>query len=285
VAGDVVPARPLDTSPSLPLAPTVLVQPDGRPLVPAAPAAKAPPVEAKPAEAPAEAPAPTRRPPPRQERKSGLASFIFILLVLAGALVAFSTTELPGAKEVRAFCAPVLRLVRNEAAQQLPKLREKTRQAVDNAVDMLAGAGVPAQAECPLGTRRIASASAHAQEGAGASGEHAAEPVCVDESLVSESEYDGCAVCERPRSPRARRKTDGQSQFCIDGKAPTIEPIRCVTWKQADIYCASRAARLPSEDELRAMSPTAPPAPGEWTHVKPSTGPEKGRAFRCARGP
>jgi serine/threonine protein kinase len=289
-ASEVVPVRPLETSPSLPLAPTVLVQPDGRPMLPTPMAAKAPTAEVAPTEASAQGPATTKdQPPSRGERKSGLASFIFILLLLAGGVVAFSTTELRGAKEVRELFSPVLRLVRNEAAQQLPKLREKTRQAVDNAVDMLAGAGAPAQAECPLGTRRIASASAHAQEGAAVPGEHATEPVCVDEKLVSESEYDGCAVCERPRSSRARRRSDGQSQFCIDGKAPSIDPIRCVTWKQADIYCASRAARLPTEDELRAMGPmTGPmtgPAPGEWTQAKPSAGPEKGRTFRCARGP
>lgn len=286
VPSDVVPVRPLESSPSLPLAPTVLVQPDGRPLVPAPPEAKASPAEVEPAEAPAQGPRTTRpQPPPRKEHKSGVASFVFILLLMAGGVVAFSTTDFRGAREVRELFSPVLRLVRNEAAQQLPKLREKTRQAVGNAVDMLAGSGVPAPAECPLGTRRIASASAHGRQGAAASAEHAAEPICVDENLVSETEYDGCAVCERPRSSRTRRKTDGLSQFCVDGRAPTLDPIRCATWKQADIYCASRAARLPTEDELRAGSPTTTPAPAEWTHVRPSTGPEKGLPFRCARGP
>jgi hypothetical protein len=234
-----------------------------------------------------DSPATTKRqPPPPKERKSGLGSFIFILLVLAGGLVAFSTTDLRGAREVRDFFSPLLRLVRNEAAQQLPKLRERTRQAVDNAVDILAGPGAPAEPECPLGTRRMASAPAHAQAGIPGSAEHrASEPVCVDENLVSEIDYDGCAVCERPRSSRARRKTEGQSQFCIDGKTPTTDPIRCVTWKQAEIYCASRAARLPTEHELRAMPPTATPARTEWTQAKPSTSPEKGRPFRCAHGP
>lgn len=295
---DVVgPERHPVSSPSLPLAPTLLVQADGRPVLPVPEEAKPTSEAAKPSPAAVSATeVPTApdegatddedRPSPRKERRSGVGSFIFMLLVLAGGVVAFSTTDLRGAREVREMFAPVLRLVRNEAAQQLPKLREKTRQAVDNAVDMLAGSGDRPEPACPPSTRRIASAPPHPQEGiAGPAGSGAHESVCVDESLVSETEYDGCAVCERPRSPRARRKAGDQSHFCIDGKMPTTDPIRCATWKQADIYCASRAARLPTKDELAAMTPSAPPEPGEWTQAKPVAGDDKGRAFRCVRGP
>ena len=67
-------------------------------------------------------------------------------IVLVGGFIGYSTTDLPGANEVRKFFSPVVRLVRKEAAQQLPKLREKTRQAVDKAVDILADDAEPAKA-------------------------------------------------------------------------------------------------------------------------------------------
>ncbi len=286
--GSVVPPR--DSPPTLPLAPTVLVQADKRIVLPAPAQAKTsrPEVEPKVAAPAAEKPplGPQREPAPRKERKSGVASFIFILLVFAGGVVAFSTTDLPGAKRLRELFSPAVRLVKSEAAQQIPKLREKTRQAVDNAVDILAGAGQPEPAECPPETRRIASAPAHAQDGTAGPGERGAgEPLCLDEHLVTEVEYDRCAVCEPPRRSRTKRKGARQSQFCIDGKLPTTDPIRCASWKQADIYCASRAARLPSEDELRAIGPRAKQGAGEWTSTSPATGEERGRPFRCARGP
>lgn len=284
------PGPPRDSPTTLPLAPTVLVQADRRLVLPTPTQAKTYRPEVKPAVA---APAPGKAPlgpqggsPPRKERKSGVASFIFILLVLAGGVAAFSITDLRGAKELREFFSPAVRLVKKEAAQQIPKLREKTRQAVDNAVDILAGAGQPAPAECPPGTRRIASAPAQAQDGMAGSGErNAGDPLCIDEHPVTEAEYDRCAVCEPPRSPRSRKKGARQSQFCIDGKTPTTDPMRCASWKQADIYCASRAARLPSEDELGAIGPRAKQVAGEWTSTSPATGEERRRPFRCARAP
>jgi hypothetical protein len=222
-------------------------------------------------------------PPSPKEDESGVGSLIFILVLLVGAFVAYSTTDIRGAKEVRAFFAPVVRLVRKEVAQQLPTLREKTRQVIDNAADILAGAA-PA---CPPGTRLGTSAPAHAPEAHAGSGEHGpTERVCVDEHLVSEIDYNKCAVCEQPNSSRAerktKRKTRRRSEFCIDGKAPTIDPLRCATWKQAEIYCASLAARLPTEEELHALPPTLTRAPREWTSATPEGDRENRVPFRCA---
>jgi serine/threonine protein kinase len=256
-------------SPSLQLAPTVLVRTERQPVSPA-----------------------TKKPelPPPKEDKSGLGSLIFILLVLAGGVVGYSTTDFRGARELRGFFSSLVRVVRKEAVQQLPKLREKTRQAVDNAVGMLAGTGGQAgQApECPPGTRRVTSLPVHGQDVFAGSGENGLTGVvCVDEHLVSEIDYAACATCERSKlgRTRAKRKTRGHSQFCMSGKAPTADPIRCVSWKQADAYCQARAARLPTDDELRAVAPAATGAPMEWTGTMPGAGRPKLGPFRCVRGP
>ena len=126
----------------------------------------------------------------------------------------------------------------------------------------------------------------HKQDSITGFGEHGQiEPICVDEHLVSEKDYRRCAVCEQPRlgRSRAKKKIRGHAEFCVDGKSPTTDPIRCVTWKQADIYCAARAARLPAEDELRALAPTLIRAPMEWTSATPKANREKRGPFRCAR--
>jgi len=279
---------------SLSFAPTVLVRTDGRPVlvataepeVAAAEVAAAELAAAKTGSIRADRPETTKPHRPAKETKSGVGSLIFVLVVLAGGVVGYSTTDFRGAREVREFLSPVLRLARNEAAQQLPKLREKTRQVVDNAVDILAGPGEQARAECPLGTRRMAPVLAHEQHGIGGPSERGeSELVCVDNSLVSEKDYDECPICERAGSSRAQRKAGRLSAFCIGGKSPTTEPIRCANWKQADMYCASHAARLPTEDELRAMGPTVALAPLEWTQATPPPGSEHWRPFRCAHGP
>jgi serine/threonine protein kinase len=272
-------------SPSLPLAATVLVPPQS-------PAEFLPPPKPEPPP-----PRPKLRPPRRsrsrkesrseEESRSGVGTFLFLLLVLAGGVVAYSTTELPGASRVRGQLSSVVRLVRKEAAQHLPEIRDKTRKAVDNAVDILAGAGGQAGStgECPPGTQRVTAPPAQEPEAiAGARGPTG--PVCVDENLVSEIDYDGCATCETPRLDSARTKTRprGYSEYCSEGKAPTTNPIRCVTWKQADAYCRARAARLPTDDELRAMSLLAIPAPLEWTGATPVPGPKRRGPFRCVRG-
>jgi len=277
---------------SLQLAPTLLVRIEERTATPATPATTKPepppPATTKP-EPPPSRTAKSESPPPKED-ESGVGSWIFILVLLVGAFVGYSMTDIRGAREVRAFFSPVVRLVRKEAAQQLPKLREKTRQIMDNAAGMLAGTA-PA---CPPGTRLGTSVPAHAPEAHSGSGEHGpTERVCVDEHLVSEMDYNKCAVCEQPNSSRAKRaqaksaqakrKTRRHSEFCIDGKAPTTDPIRCATWKQAEIYCAALPARLPTEKELHALPPTLIRAPMEWTSATPEADRENRGPFRCAR--
>ena len=290
-----LPASPRPApSRSLQFEPTLLLRTDGSAVSPGAAKPEPPPEKVAPTEvepARGSEPAKTKptkpEPPPPEERKSGLGSLVFFLLVLVGGLIGYSTTELPGARAVREFFSPAVRLVRKETAQQLPKLREKTRQAVDKAVDILANEGGQAQASppCPPGTRRMTAPPARGQDPKTDSGKRrSSEPVCVDESLVSELDYHGCAVCEQP-GPRGKRAKKGPKEhigFCIDGKTPTRRPIRCVSWKQADIYCAAQAARLPTEDELRAVAPTASLAPLEWTAARPDPGHEKRASFRCA---
>jgi hypothetical protein len=279
-------------STSLQLAPTLLVRIEDRTMTPAT----AKPATAKPAMTTPEPPPKTTKPepppartaksesPPPKEGASGVGTLIFLLVVLVGAFVAYSTTDVRGAKEVRAFFSPVVRLVRKEASQQLPKLREKTRQVMDSAADILAGAA-PA---CPPGTRLAASVPAHAPEAHTGPGEHGpTERICVDEHLVSQIDYSKCVVCEQPnslraKSARAKGKTRRHSEFCIDGKAPTINPIRCATWKQANIYCAALAARLPTEEELHALPPTLVRTPMEWTSATPEADRENRGPFRCA---
>jgi serine/threonine protein kinase len=277
---------------SLQLAATVLVRIEDRTMTPATakpataqptppPPEPPPPATTKP-EPPASRTAKSESPPPKRDA-SGVGSLIFILVLLVGALVAYSTTDIRGAREVRAFFSPVVRLVRKEVAQQLPTLREKTRQIMDNAAGILAGA----EPACPPGTRLGTSVPAHAPEARSGSGEHGpTERVCVDEHLVSEMDYNKCAVCEQPNSSRAERKTKRKTrrhfEFCIDGKTPTTHPIRCATWKQADIYCAALAARLPTEKELHALPPTLIRAPMEWTSATPEADRENRGPFRCA---
>jgi serine/threonine protein kinase len=279
-------------STGLQLAPTVLVRIEDRTMTPAtakpamatpeppSPATtkpEPPPLKTTKPEPPPSRTAKSESPPPKED-ESGVGSLIFILVVLVGSFVGYSTTDIKGAREVRAFFSPVVRLVRKEVAHQLPKLREKTRQVMDNAAGILAGA----EPACPPGTRQT-SVPAHAPEAHSGSGEHGpTERVCVDEHLVSEIDYNKCAVCEQPDSSRAKRKTRRHSEFCIDGKTPTTDPIRCATWKQANIYCAALAARLPTEEELHALPPTLIRAPMEWTSATPEADRENRAPFRCA---
>jgi eukaryotic-like serine/threonine-protein kinase len=280
-----LPAPP-DTAPArrLQLADTVLVGTDGRPLSPATPQPETPPEKVVPSVlelAREREAAKTQRPPAEpeeaEESKSGVGSLIFVLVVLLGGFIGYATTDLPGAKEVREFFSPAVRLVRNEAAEQLPKLREKTRQAVDKAADILADDGDT----CPPGTRRVAPPPLPEPKARPGSDEpRPSESVCVDENLVNEVDYHGCAICEQPelRGRRGKQSPKGGSGFCSDGRAPSRNPIRCVTWQQANIYCAAQAANLPTLAELRAVAPAADSL--EWTAARPEAGPEK-RAFRC----
>jgi hypothetical protein len=231
----------------------------------------------------------TTKPEPLPPKSSKLAVGLFTLIALAGGALAFSATEFKGARETRALISSVVHAVRKGAEEWLPGLREGAQQAIDRAVASLPNLGGQAAKlpECPPGTRRVLSLPASDQSGV-SQGEPAkdspAKAVCVDEYLVSETDYAACAACERPRLPgsRMKAKTRAYPEFCVTGNNATGASIRCTTWKQADSYCQNRAARLPTEDELRdATDPEAAEAPVEWTQRPRQTGRERLGPFRC----
>ena len=252
-------------SPSIQLAPTVLVPPE-----------------------PQTASASTTKPEPTPPRRSRLGVGLLTLIVLAGGTVAFSATELTGAKETRALISSVVHAVREEAAQWLPGLRDRAQQAISRAVASLPGVGDQpgTSPECPPGTRRVLSPPADDQNTGTSHGEPASstKAVCVDEHPVSEVDYAACVACEQPGLPSAKVKmrTRAHSEFCATGNNATAAPIQCTTWKQAAAYCQNRPARLPTEDELRAATDrAADEAPKEWTQTPPKTGRERLSPFRC----
>jgi len=251
----VVPSRPHSAaSPSMQLAATVLV-----------------PSETKTVSPPTTKPAP----PPPKKRGGSIGVALLVLIALAGGAVAFSGTELKGAKETRALISLVVRVVRREKAKWVPSLREGFHKAMSSVEGSPTGAGDQAGTppKCPPGTRLVGSPSS----------------VCLDEHPVSEIDFAACAACEQPRLHRSKVKANvpAHSEFCFTGKNPTAAPIQCTTWKQADTYCRRRAARLPTEEQLFAatllMDETAAEAPMEWTHAEPKAGRERLGPFRCVR--
>jgi hypothetical protein len=255
-------------SPSIQLAPTVLVAPETQKTQTAS--------------------ASTTKPEPRPPKQSNLGVALLMLIALAGGTVAFSATELTGARETRALIASVVHAVKKTAAQWLPILHDSAQQAISRAVASLPGVADQAATspECPPGTRRVVSLPANDQDTS--PGEPAkngsTKAVCVDEYLVNELDYAACAACEQPSLPisKAKLRTRAHSEFCVTGKNATAVPIQCITWKQADAYCQSRAGRLPTEDELRpATDPTAAEATMEWTQAAPKAGRERLGPFRC----
>ena len=236
----------------------------------------------------------TTKPGPRPPKQNMLGMALLMLIVLAGGTVVFSATELKGARETRAFISSVVDVVREKAAQWLPGLRKSAQQVIDRAVASLPSVGgqVGTSPECPPGTRRVISLPANDQNAQDKPGEpaqdSASKTVCVDEHPVSEVDYAACAVCEQPRPPssKVKMKTRAHSEFCATGKDPAATPIQCTTWKQAEAYCQSRAAKLPTEDELRAATEaTAAQAAMEWTQAAPKPGRERLGPFRCASSP
>jgi hypothetical protein len=213
-----------------------------------------------------------------------------MLILLAGGAVAFSATEFKGARETRLFVSSVVDVVKEKGAQWLPGLRKSAQKAIDRAVASLPSVGgqTGTSPECPPGTRSVVSLPTNDPNTQVNQAEPApdglAQTVCVDERPVSEIEYAACAACEQPRlgGAKVKRRTMSRSEFCLAGNNATAAPILCITWKQADAYCQSRAGRLPTEIEIRAATdPTAAQAPVEWTQPAPKTTREKLSPFRC----
>jgi serine/threonine protein kinase len=263
-----VPTPPQSTqSASIQLAPTVLVPPE----TPAASAS-------------------TTKPEPPPPKQSTLGTKLIMLIALAGATIAFSTTNLKGARETRALIFPVVHAIRKAAEHWLPALNESAQQAISRAVASLPRGSdqVGTSPKCPPGTRRVVSPLASDRDTKASHAEPAqtgpSKAVCVDQRPVSEVDYAACAACEQPRLPisKAKTRTRAQSEFCITGNNATGAPIQCTTWKQADAYCQSRGGSLPTEDELRAAAdPTGTEAPMEWTRAAPRPGRERLGPFRC----
>ena len=272
--------EPLDPAPSLPhstpspsvqLAPTVLVAP-----------------EKPPAPAPTTKPEPAARtrPAPPERRGGGLGTALLMLIVLAGGAVVFSTTDFQGAKETRAFISSVVHIVEREGEKRLPDLQKSAQQVIDRAVASLplASDRPPSLPKCPPGTRRVLPPQDPEASQGGSAQDGSAGAVCVDERPVSEVDYAACTACQRPGLPslKATKKAGAHSEFCITGRPPRAAPIRCATWKQADAYCQTRAGRLPTEEELRAVTEaTAAETPTEWTHPASTARKKRLGPFRC----
>ena len=205
---------------------------------------------------------------------------LLMLIVLAGAAVVFSTTDFKGAKETRTFISSVVHTVKKEGEKRFPNLQKSAQQVIDRAVASLPTVSdpTPSLPACPPGTRGVISPPAKNTEAS------QAKSVCVDERPVSEMDYAACIGCEQPGPPssRAKRKTGVHAEVCVTGKPPTAAPIQCTTWKQADVYCQTRAGRLPTGEELRAVTEAgAAEAPKEWTRPAPKAGKKRWGPFRC----
>jgi serine/threonine protein kinase len=232
----------------------------------------------------------TTKPEPRPPKTSNLATTLIMIILLLGSAVAFSATELKGARATRALFFSAVNTVKAKAAQWIPILHESAQQAISRAVASLPSAGgqVATSPECPPGTRRVLSPTIDDQSTGASHGEPPRDTLtnaaCIDEHPVSELDYSACTPCEQPRLPSAktRTRTAAQSEFCLSGNNATEAPIQCITWKQAGTYCQSRAKRLPTQDELRAATDRATAEPRmEWT--LPASTPSRDRLlpFRC----
>jgi len=81
------------------------------------------------------------------------------------------------------------------------------------------------------------------------------EPFCIDTTEVTVAAYAECGSCgAAPQSVDSKEITSRAQQFwsrfCNAGHADRQDhPINCVSWNQAQGYCAARGKRLPSERE------------------------------------
>jgi serine/threonine protein kinase len=256
-------ARPI-TAPSstMQLAPTVMLPADSPPTAPPTLRPQRP-IDEEPKERP-------------KSKSSGLGMTVIVLVVLVGGAIAFSTTKYKGAKETRIFITSVVEASKKEASRVFPGLRPTPAPGTTPAARKLALVtnSAPATPECPAGTRPV---TPDPKDG-----------LCIDELPISETMYAACATCEAPKvppAPKGKGKGSGKrhSEFCLNGSNPTPTAISCIGKAQAEAYCKSRGARLPSENEMRALRPASSEMGLEWIQGAKSAK-DKLAPFRCVHG-
>lgn len=212
-------------------------------------------------------------------RESVLGVTLLVLVVLAGATVVYSATDLRGAPETRAIILALARSGKEKVVQWLPSSRREPRPARSTAIEPVAGIAPPPPARnCPEGMRSVAMEL------------DASTASCVDERPVRETDYAACPSCKRPRAAHHQVKAAGgsPSKYCLGAGPPAAETLECAVAEQAAAFCKHRGARLPTPEELAALAqlnaPAASQAPEEWTTPlakAATTSRAQHRAFRC----
>ncbi len=236
----------------------------------------------------------TLQPSPASSSEDNIFGILLVMLVALGAGTAvYSATSLPGAEETRRIITAMARDVRQLAAGFTSKGASGASPSAPLAASMPTASTTAVQlpAQCPPGSWRLSLSSTNALPAASAGpvldAGAPARVCCIDEREVSERDYAACSACGKPPtvSPKARTKGRGAPKFCASGTDPTDEPIRCVTWKQADAFCRSRRARLPTHLELEAAGqatiPKGAKSAAEWTSERSPRDLANLREFRC----
>ncbi len=241
--------------------------------------------------------------PSRQPRESAVGILLVLLVVGVAATLVFSATDLPGAKETRDRVFALASAGKQQLDQWFPSSENAARApAAATSITAPRVASARPVRQCPDGMRGVVAQlpSSNGSERSLRTGEGGGEiqdggtsrvrdpAVCVDEQPVREVDYAACAKCKRPHLAHQALGAElpPPSKFCISGQSPTDQTLDCVTLNQAQAFCETRDARLPTQAELdgllEVMSPPSPAKPdSEWTtpEVKSSKG--EYRAFRC----
>jgi formylglycine-generating enzyme len=91
------------------------------------------------------------------------------------------------------------------------------------------------EALCPKGTAYIAAGIYKNAKGKSAS----VQALCIDLTETKTSDYKACKDC----------KPAGTGAYCNAGEQRGDDPINCVTYAQAEAYCAKHSKRLPTQEE------------------------------------
>jgi serine/threonine protein kinase len=117
--------------------------------------------------------------------------------------------------------------------------------------------------ECPAGMVYVAKASFEMGSAPGADVQENetplhvvdVQPFCLDRTEVTVRDYAACKACgTAPTTVEGKEMTSRArkfgNQFCNGGQDDKADhPINCVSWSQAQDYCAARDKRLPTEEE------------------------------------